>query len=177
MTGVSEPALDPETRLHSDHPEALRLWLRIFTCARTVERSVDQLLKREFGSSLARFDVLAQLERAPEGLRMGELSERTLSTNGNATWLVAALGREGLVRRRAAPEDGRAVLVRLTAAGRRHFATMAKRHEAHIVSCFAGLSAGERRTVHSLLGTVKDHLTARRKQPPNDHARDDRTTA
>ena len=29
-----------------------------------IERTVDQMLKREFGSSLARFDVLAQLDRA-----------------------------------------------------------------------------------------------------------------
>lgn len=162
-------ALDPETRLHGDDHEALRLWLRIFTCARTVERTVDQMLKREFDSSLARFDVLAQLERAPDGLRMGELSERTLTTNGNATWLVAALERDGLVRRRVAPDDGRAVLVRLTAAGRRHFATMAKRHEALIVRCFAGLSAEERRTVHSLLGGVRDHL--------KQHVRSERPTA
>lgn len=156
------PLLDPETRLHGDDHEALRLWLRLFTCTTMVERTVDQMLKREFGSSLARFDVLAQLDRAPDGLRMGELSEGTLTTNGNVTWLVAALEAEGHVKRRTATDDRRATVVRLTAAGRRHFTIMAREHEALIIGRFEGLSATERRTMHSLLGTVKQHLRLER---------------
>lgn len=152
------PALDPETRLHGDDHEALRLWLRLFTCTTMVERTVDQLLKRDFGSSLARFDVLAQLHRAPDGLRMGELSAATLTSNGNVTWLVAALEAEGHVRRRTSPDDRRATVVRLTATGRRHFTTMAREHEALIARLFETLSAAERRTMHTLLGSVKQHL-------------------
>lgn len=152
------PAADPETRLHGADHEALRLWLRLFTCTTMVERAVDSMLKREFASSLPRFDLLAQLERSPAGLRMGALSERILTTNGNVTWLVAALEDEGLVRRRTAPDDRRASIVRLTAAGRRHFAAMARAHESLIVRLFAGLSAAERRSMHALLGTVKQHL-------------------
>lgn len=159
---MTAPALDPETRLQGDDHEALRLWLRLFTCTTMIERTVDQMLKREFGSSLARFDVLAQLDRAPDGLRMGEISAGTLTTNGNVTWLVAALESEGFVKRRPSPDDRRAVVVRLTAAGRRHFATMADVHEALIARLFDGLSAVERRTMHSLLGTVKQHLRLER---------------
>lgn len=151
-------ALDPETRLQGDDHEALRLWLRLFTCATMVERTVDQMLKREFGSSLARFDVLAQLDRAPDGLRMGALSEATLTSNGNVTWLVAALEAEGHVKRRTAPDDRRATVVRLTGTGRRHFAMMAQEHEALIVRLFDGLGVTDRRTMHALLGTVKQHL-------------------
>lgn len=151
-------ATDPETRLHDADHEALRLWLRLFTCTTMVEREVDSMLKREFDSSLPRFDLLAQLDRAPGGLRMGELSARILTTNGNVTWLVAALEDEGYVRRRTAADDRRAVVVRLTAAGRRHFAQMARAHEALIVRLLAGLSASERRAMHALLGTVKQHL-------------------
>jgi DNA-binding MarR family transcriptional regulator len=155
---VTLPALDPETRLQGDDHEALRLWLRLFTCTTMVERTVDQMLKREFGSSLARFDVLAQLHRAPEGLRMGELSAATLTSNGNVTWLVAALEEEGHVKRRTAPRDRRATVVRLTATGRRHFTTMAREHEARIARLFGNLSVAERRTMHTLLGSVKQHL-------------------
>ena len=159
------PALDPEARLqgrpHDDH-EALRLWLRLFTCTTMVERDVDTMLKREFGSSLARFDVLAQLERAEDGLRMGELSAATLTSNGNVTWLVAALEDDGYVKRRTSPADRRATVVRLTAAGRRHFHAMARVHEALIARRFAALSASERRSMHTLLGTVKQHLRLER---------------
>jgi DNA-binding MarR family transcriptional regulator len=149
---------DPETRLGGGDHEALRLWLRLFTCAKTIERTVDSALKREFGSSLPRFDLLAQLDRAPDGLRMGELSARILTTGGNVTWLAAALARDGYVTRRAAPDDRRAVVVRLTPAGRRHFAAMARAHERLIVRLVDGLSAAERRTVHSLLGTLKHRV-------------------
>ena len=159
---MTAPALDPETRLHGDDHEALRLWLRLYTCTTMVERTIDQTLKRDFGSSLARFDVLAQLDRAPDGLRMGELSAGTLTTNGNVTWLVAALEADGHVKRRTAPDDRRAVVVRLTAAGRRHFAIMAREHEALVIELLDGLSATERRTMHALLGTVKQHLRLER---------------
>lgn len=153
------PATDPETRLARDDHEALRLWLRLFTCTTMVERTIDSALKREFGSSLARFDVLAQLDRAPDGLRMGELSARILTTGGNVTWLVAALEEEGLVRRRTSPRDRRAIEVRLTALGRRHFAAMARAHEALVARLFDGLSAAERRALHTLLGAMKQHVT------------------
>jgi DNA-binding MarR family transcriptional regulator len=146
---------DPETRLAGDDHEALRLWLRLFTCTTMVERVVDSALKRDFASSLPRFDLLAQLYRSADGLRMGELSERILTTGGNVTWLVAALEREGLVKRRTAPDDRRVTLVRLSALGRRRFVAMARAHEAIVADLFDGLSAVERRALHSALGTLK----------------------
>lgn len=155
MTGAALRHADPESAFAQDDHEALRLWLRLFTTTTMVERVIDSALKREFGSSLPRFDLLAQLHRAPDGLRMGELSERILVTNGNVTWLVAALEREGFVKRRPDAADRRATVVRLTATGRRHFEAMAAAHEALIADIFATLSPTERRALHAALGTVK----------------------
>jgi DNA-binding MarR family transcriptional regulator len=152
--------LDPETRLDGADQESLRLWLRLFTCTKLIEREVDGVLKREFGSSLPRFDLLAQLDRSPGGLRMGELSARTLSSGGNITWLVAALERDGFVTRRVSREDKRAAQVKLTMAGRRQFSAMAKVHEALIAERFGALGVVDRRTLHSLLGTVKQRVTS-----------------
>jgi DNA-binding MarR family transcriptional regulator len=135
--------------------ESLRLWLRLFTCSTMIARHVDRALKREFRSSLPRFDLLAQLERSPDGLRMGELSERTLTTGGNVTWLVRALESEGLVSRRVAEGDRRAAIVRLTPSGRRHFSAMARSHERWITTLFSSLSATERSNLHAALGAVK----------------------
>ncbi len=151
-------APDPETRLDRDDHEALRLWLRLFTCTKLIERDVDGVLKREFSSSLPRFDLLAQLDRVPGGLRMGELSARTLTSGGNVTWLVAALERDGYVSRRVSRTDRRAVVVRLTARGRRHFTAMARAHERLIEQRFGGLSAAERPILHALLGRVKQRV-------------------
>ena len=150
MTAQADP-LAIESGAH----DALRLWLRLFTCSTMIATHVGSALKREFGSSLPRFDLLAQLDREPEGLRMGELSRRTLTTDGNITWLVRALEAEGLVSRRVSAKDRRATVVRLTPAGRRHFAAMARAHERWIINLFSSLTAAERRTMLSLLGTVK----------------------
>lgn len=156
--GTAVRHVDPEAHLANNEHESLRLWLRLFTCTTMLERVVDSALKREFASSLPRFDLLSQLHRAPEGLRMGELSERILVTNGNVTWLVAALEREGFVKRRTTPDDRRVTNVRLTAAGRRHFETMARAHEQLIGNLLGGLSAVERRSLHAALGTIKQRF-------------------
>jgi DNA-binding MarR family transcriptional regulator len=135
--------------------DSLRVWLRLFTCSTMIAQHIGSALKREFGSSLPRFDLLSQLDRAPGGLRMGELSERTLTTGGNITWLVRALEAEGLVNRKVVYSDRRAAVVRLTPAGRRHFAAMARAHERWISTLFSALSPAERKELHTLLGTVK----------------------
>ena len=141
----------------TDEPEheSLRLWLRLFTCTTIVSQVVDSSLKREFGSSLPRFDLLSQLDRAPDGLRMGEISTRMLTTGGNVTWLVRALEAEGYVTRRVADSDRRAAIVRLTRAGKRHFAAMARAHERWITTLFSSLTPTERKDLHTLLGSVK----------------------
>lgn len=165
MGATSLRHVESEPDFTQDEHEALRLWLRLFTTTTMVERVVDSALKRDFASSLPRFDLLSQLHRAPDGLRMGELSERILVTNGNVTWLVTALEREGYVKRKAAADDRRATVVRLTAAGRRHFEAMARAHEALIASLFQDLDANERRALHAALGVVKDRFRHTKDEP------------
>ena len=153
---------DPETRLEDDDHASLRLWLRMFTSTALIERELAARLKLEFGSSLSRFDLLAQLDRAHDGLRMTELSQRLLVTGGNVTWLVTSLEGDGLVERRRVAADGRAVAVRLTAVGRRHFATMARAHEQWVTELLSGLSAEDRLALHARLGDIKERVILRR---------------
>ena len=87
--------MDLEARGHSEHPEALRLWLRLLTCTQLIECRVRSQLRWRFGTTLPRFDLMAQLERAPDGLKMNELSRRMMVTGGNVThadWVVNAFG-------------------------------------------------------------------------------------
>ena len=92
-----------------------------------------------------RFDLMAQLERNPGGLKMNELSARLMVTGGNVTGITDQLVREGLVSREAVASDRRAFLVKLTTAGRRSFQRMAEEHEQWIVDLFGGLDDGARR--------------------------------
>lgn len=152
-----EPMMDMEARGHSEHPEALRLWLRLLTCTQLVEKTVRSQLRTQFDTTLPRFDLMAQLERHPEGLKMNELSRRLMVTGGNVTGITDQLVTESLVERVDVIGDRRAFRVRLTARGRRQFSEMARAHEAWIVSAFESLSPREVASLHKLLGKVKQH--------------------
>jgi len=151
-------APDPETRLHDAHHESLRLWLRLLTCTHTIERRVRDRLRERFAMTLPRFDLMAQLERHPQGLKMGELSRRLMVTSGSITGLTDQLAAEGLVERKPIPADRRAYLVRLTEKGRRAFDVMATEHEDWVIAIFSGLSDSERERLHALLGQLKSTL-------------------
>lgn len=150
--------MDLEARAHAEHPEELRLWLRLLTCTQLVERDLRTRLREEFETTLPRFDLMAQLERVPGGLRMSELSRRMMVTGGNVTGITDQLEAEGLVERVAVEGDRRAFCVRLTPAGRKQFKAMAERHEGWIVGAFAGLSSSDIHALHQLLGKVKQHF-------------------
>jgi DNA-binding MarR family transcriptional regulator len=124
----------------SDHLE-LRLWLRMVSCSVTMESILSQRLRKEFKTSMARFDVMSRLERHPDGLTMSDLSRRLIVSNGAITGLVDKLAEAGLVTRREDPNDRRSTIVRLTRKGRDNFLRMARRHEEWVVSILGELSS------------------------------------
>jgi DNA-binding MarR family transcriptional regulator len=151
-------AMDAETRAIRDDHGAIRLWLRMLATNRLVETRTRRLLHERFGTTLPRFDLMAQLERAPRGLKMGELSKRMMVTGGNVTGITDMLEDEGLVERVADPADRRAWVVRLTPAGRRAFTAMAQEHERWIVEAFGELTNREMATMAGLLARLKMHV-------------------
>ena len=153
--------MDMEARAHSEHPEALRLWLRVLTCTQLVEKELRGRLRGQFDTTLPRFDLMAQLERAPDGLKMNELSRRMMVTGGNVTGITDQLAAEGLVDRAGVEGDRRAYRVRLTPKGRKVFHGMAQQHEDWVVQAFSALTDKEIATLHRLLGKVKQHAQQR----------------
>ena len=149
---------DPESRVSGDHHASLRLWLRLLTCTLMIERRVRAGLREQFAITLPRFDLMAQLERHPQGLRMGELSRRLMVTGGNVTGLTNQLVEEGLVERQPIAGDRRAHAVRLTAKGKRAFDAMAAEHERWVIGIFAGIPAGDRSRLFALLGDLKMNM-------------------
>src|ERR1700704_5540058 len=148
---------DRETIARADDPRALRIWLRLLTCTQLIERQVRSRLREQFSSTLPRFDLLAQLERHREGLKMNELSRLLMVTGGNVTAIVDQLEKEGLVERLDEPADRRAFRIRLTKAGERSFGEMARAHEEWVVELLAGLSRREHEELLKLLAKVKQH--------------------
>lgn len=160
--------MDKEARLAgtttAEHPQELRLWLRLLTCTRLVETRIRAALREQFDMTLPRFDLMAQLERAPDGLKMNELSRRMMVTGGNVTGITDQLVQEDLVERVPVPGDRRAFRVRLTPGGRKQFARMALAHEGWIVDALGALSAREVDTLYRLLGKVKQHRQQRNEE-------------
>lgn len=107
----------------------LRLWLRMLSITKAVSQEIRRRLRVEFDVTLPQFDILAQLDREPGGLRLGELSRRTMVTNGNVTGLVDRLVSDGLVERLTLDDDRRVTVARLTTRGKERFAEFARAHE------------------------------------------------
>jgi len=151
-------AVDSETRATDDDHLALRLWLRLLACTNLVEAPLRSRLREQFEGSLPRFDLMAQLDRHPKGLKMRELSRRLMVTGGNVTGLTDRLVAEGLVERHEDPADGRAFTVALTSEGKRQFRTMARAHEGWVVELFGGLAPVQQAQLFALLGELKTSL-------------------
>ena len=155
---ITPQGLDLATRLSSDHHQSLKLWLRMLSCTVKIETEIRTRLRATFGITLPRFDLMAQLERYPQGLRMGELSKRMMVTGGNITGITDQLEQEKLVVRVPDPKDGRAYSVKLTAAGRRAFTEMAVVHEGWIAELLQDMSGADKGQLIDLLSQMKQHL-------------------
>ncbi len=158
MEDATTIPLDAETKAAErpgDHKAELRLWLRLLTCTNLIEGEIRRRLRDSFDVTLPRFDLMAQLDKTPSGMTLGELSSRMMVSNGNVTGLVERLVTDGMLTRRAAPNDRRAQIVSLTAEGRRTFRAMARTHEGWIAEVFAGLSTTETETLMRMLAKTK----------------------
>lgn len=156
----AEQVLDLASRLTQDHHQSLKLWLRMLSCTVKIENEIRSRLRSTFGITLPRFDLMAQLERHPQGLRMGELSKRMMVTGGNITGITDQLEQEKLVVRVPDPKDGRAYSVKLTAAGRKTFAAMAAVHEGWVAELLQDMSSADKSQLIDLLSQMKQHLNA-----------------
>lgn len=150
--------VDLETALAGSppgHKADLRLWLRMLSCVNLVEAEIRRRLREQFATTLPRFDLLAQLDRMPNGLTLGEISRRMMVSNGNVTALAAGLVTDGVVERRAEAADRRIQRLCLTSSGRRAFENQSAEHERWIAELFEQIPSIDRATLHRLLGVVK----------------------
>ncbi|MCB1445030.1 MAG: MarR family transcriptional regulator [Rhizobiaceae bacterium] len=133
----------------------LRLWLRLLKSTRRVEDELRRRLRAEFASTLPRFDVMSALSRAPDGMKMKEISKRLQVSNGNITGIVDKLNEEGLVLRVTPPHDRRSQIIRLTTKGHQEFARNAEAHSQWIDEIFGRLDEDD---VDGMIRRL-DHLT------------------
>lgn len=150
--------LDHETRLQESDHHSIKLWLRLLTCSSLIERRIRGELRKQFNTTLPRFDFMSQLERNPAGLTMGELSRRMMVSGGNISGIASQLVKEGLVDRSTVPENRRSFIVKLTPQGNEVFAKMAIEHEQWIVDLLGHLTREEVENLMLLLKRVKQAI-------------------
>jgi len=150
--------LDLQEDFESESKERLRLWLRFLKASRSIEASLRENLRKEFATTLPRFDVMAALSRFEEGLKMSHLSGVLRVSNGNVTGIVDRLSEDGFLVRVPVPGDRRASLVRLTRRGQEEFTRQAAAHEAWINEMLSDFSPIEARDISARLEQLETSL-------------------
>jgi DNA-binding MarR family transcriptional regulator len=145
----------------ADGKDRLRLWVRLLRASRTIEAELRDRLKKEFDTTLPRFDVMAALYRAPHGMLMSDLSRFLLVSNGNVTGIVDRLVSEGLVARARRNGDRRTSMVRLTERGTATFRTIAAAHEKWIGELLGHVGEEEARRLGAMLAAFRSNWEGR----------------
>jgi DNA-binding MarR family transcriptional regulator len=159
MAEAEHDTVDLEIIVKGAHEkQELRLWLRMLSTTKLISQEVRRRLRNEFGATLPQFDLMAQLYRERDGLRLGELSKRTMVTNGNVTGLVERLETDGLVLCETPDGDRRVTVARLTSKGEKLFAVMAAAHEAWVRDMMADLDPADIAALWTKMGAVKSSV-------------------
>ena len=129
---------------------------RVHRLSRTVAAHVEQHFGAH-GINRGDYDVLASLRRAgdPPILTPGQLCSGLLLSSAGVTGRLDRLERNGLVRRRPNPGDGRGVLVELTDAGRELVDRLVAEDMERQAAWTAQLSATERAELVRLLAVLQ----------------------
>lgn len=138
-----------------DQKAAVRLWLRLLGCTTLVEAELRRQFRIEFDFTVPRFEVMAQLDRRPGGMMLGELAKSLMVSAGNVTPIIERLIADALVVRASTALDRRVQIVSLTIKGRQKFRRMANRNAQITASIFHNLSPQQIETLTVLLGDAK----------------------
>lgn len=106
------------------------------------------------GLSLAKLAALKALSDAGESLPLTQLADRLSCVKSNITQLVDRLEADGLVQRQSDPNDRRARLATLTAAGRKACKEGSRVQQTAEQSLLRKLSAAESRQLAGLLTKI-----------------------
>lgn len=143
----------------SPAPLDLRVWVRLLSCAKIIEKRLRRNFQEQFDTTLPRFDVMATLYRVPEGQNMGALSKALLVSNGNVTSIVRQLQETGMVLARPDPSDSRSSIVSLTPRGEARFAELATAHHQWVREALSDFPERQQEQLLILLADLKLSLS------------------
>lgn len=159
----SQIAVEPDDRTGRNLETSV--WLKLMALHGDVFDRLNRMMGSEFDITLAKFDVLAQLDRFPDGLTHGSLSRHLKVTGGNVTGLVRRLEVDGLISREMSADDRRMFLIRATPQGRTVYHRARERHDEMLRAMFAGLAPSDLEATRNLLARIADGVHANRAVP------------
>ena len=152
-------ATHPRRRATIDGHAALAVWVRLLKAHGLMLRELRRRVPEDL--TLAQFDVLAQLDRDPDGMTSSALTRALLVTAGNVSGIVGRLARLGLVERRPVPGDRRAARIRLTTRGRQVMSRALPRHRRDVAALLSAVPPRDLGALRGLLGRLNQALDAR----------------
>lgn len=117
-----------------------RIWLQVLALENTIFSRLNGTLLDQFDLSVAKFEFLAQVDRYPEGVSLGQISSNLKVSSGNVSGLVRRLLADDLITKTMSPDDRRSFIVRFSPKGRDVFARANRVHAATLAACFADVS-------------------------------------
>ena len=152
--------IDLETRINDSSSEDLKLVLRLAAFNNLIQNELRNRLRLQFDMTAPRYDLLAQLSTDSQGLKMGELSERLMVSNGNITAISLQLEKAGLINRTTNRQDRRSTFIKMTAKGKKAFAKMEVAYNQWVSELLSDLSEQSRERLYSNLNDGKQAVTA-----------------
>jgi DNA-binding MarR family transcriptional regulator len=147
--------------------ERVNAWRGLLKAHAEVLRAIEADLRRTGAISLAWYDVLLELNAAPDRrLRMADLASRVVLSRTRVSRIVDDLARAGLVERSPDPVDRRGAYATLTPEGRKAFKHAAPLYLDAIDRHFTTLlSDRERTTIAAALDRLAAHHRDRAATP------------
>src|SRR3954451_7022433 len=111
----------------------LDAWRGFLRSHATLVRELDEELTERHGLPLSSYDVLVQLDEAPDGmLRMSHLADAVLLSRSGLSRLVTRLAHQGLLERVECENDARGAFAAITDRGRETLAAARATHRAGV---------------------------------------------
>lgn len=144
-----------ELRYTPEEELNLKLVIALLRSRQHQKQRESDLLK-PYSLTLPQFGVLEVLYHKGD-MRVCDIVEKTLSSNGNMTVVINNLLKEGLITRYRDPEDKRAYIVQLSSEGLKLIREIFPEHLANLNQDFSHMTMDEK---HQLLHLLKrlNHL-------------------
>jgi DNA-binding MarR family transcriptional regulator len=149
-------------------PAQLDVYFVLMEAVSLLQHQVEQQLRAEGDISYVQFQLLARLAHGHGPLTMTELADGVVYSRSGLTYQAGLLEKAGLITRAPSPDDERATLVSITAAGRALVDRVLPGHvQVTRRMLFDSLAGDDLGQLGDIMTRVRDHMRA---QPPRSAA-------